>query len=128
MKKFTKKLWVSATNGFLGKALLVVFGLIVGSTVSDRIFPPGESSSGNAGIMGIFEELVGAISRHLLAILILVYWLLMEKMRVGITKDENKDETEIKKLELQNRQLELQNKQLELQNEDKQSPPKSDEN
>lgn len=127
MKKFTKNLWVSATNGFLGKVLLVVFALIVGSKVSDRIFP-GEGSSGNAGIMGIFEDLVEAIARNLLAIVIIIYWLLTEKIQAGITKEENKDETEIKKLELQNRQLELQNKQLELQKENKQSPPKNDEN
>ena len=124
MKKFTKNLWVSATNGFLGKALLVVVAITVGPKVMDKIFP-GESSNGN---MGIFEDLVGAIARHFFGILILGYWLLMEKMRVGITKEENKDEAEIKKLELQNRQLELQNQQLELQKENQQLPPKGDEN
>lgn len=134
MKKFTKDLWVSAVNGFWGRALLILVALIGVQQVTEIVLPENsggdESSVGNAGIIGILENLVGAFARYSLLILIYAYfiliyayWLLMEKMRVDIIKEQNKNEAEIKKLELEKEILELQ-----LQKENPQSPPKSNEN
>lgn len=127
MKKFTKNLWVSAVNGFWGRALLLLVALIGVQQVSGIVLPENssgdESSIGNVGIIGILQNLVSAFARYSLLILIYAYWLLMKKMRVDVIKEENKNEAEIKKLELEKEILELQ-----LQKENLQSPPKSNEN
>lgn len=127
MKKFTKDLWVSAVNGFWGRALLLLVALIGVQQVTGIVLPENssgnESSIGNAGIIGILQTLVNAFARYSLLILIYAYWLLMEKMRIDTIKEQNKNEVEIKKLELEKEILELQ-----LQKENPQSPPKSNEN
>ena len=127
MKKFTKDLWVSAVNGFWGRALLLLVALIGVQKVTGIVLPENSSGDGNSiehvGIIGILGDLVGAFTRYSLLILIYIYWLLMEKMRVDTIKDQDKNETEIKKLELEKEILELQ-----LKKESLQSLPKDDGN
>ena len=124
MKQFTKDLWVSAVNGFWGRALFILVALIGVQTVTGIVLPGNssgdEGSIENVGIIGILGDLVGAFTRYSLLILIYIYWLLMEKMRVDTIKDQDKNETEIKKLELEKEILELQLKKESLQ------PPSKD--
>lgn len=124
MKQFTKDLWVSAVNGFWGRALFIFVALIGVQTVTGIVLPENssgdESSIGHVGIIGILGDLVGAFTRHSLLILVCIYWLLMEKMRVDTIKDQEQNETEIKKLELEKEILELQLKKESLQ------PPSKD--
>ena len=127
MKQFTKDLWVSAVNGFWGRALFILVAVIGVQTVTGIVLPENssgdESSIGHIGIIGILGNLVDALAKYLLSILIIAYWLLMEKMRVDTIKDQDKNETEIKKLELEKEILELQ-----LKKESLQSLPKDDGN
>ncbi len=105
MKKFTKNLWVSATNGVLGKALVAFVTLII-ALIGIRIALP-EISVGNVGIVGGFVDILKEFKSIIVMIIALIlvygYCLLMERMQVGITKQKNKDDAEIKKLELTRR-------------------------
>ena len=124
VKQFMKDMWVSAINGFWGKVLVVLVAVIGFQTITG-IFPSESSkiSGGNESILGIVGEFLGSIALYLPMILMFSYWLLTEKIQSGITKERNRDDADIKKVELQKKILEL-----ELQKENLRTPPKDGEN
>ena len=123
MKQFIKDMLVSTFNGFWGKAL-VFLAAVIGLQTVTGMFPSESSkiSGGNESILGIFGDFLGAIARHLPLILVFSYWLLTEKIQSGITKERNRDDSDIKRLELQKIILEL-----ELQKDNLRTPPKDGE-
>ena len=119
LKKLTKKMLVSAATGFWGKVLVVLVAVIGFQTVSG-IFSSESSkiSSGNENFLTIIADFSEAIARHFIMILMFGYWLLTEKIQTGIVKERNRDEAEIRKLQLKKEILEL-----ELRKDNQQTTP-----
>ena len=121
---------VSAATGLWGRTLFILVAVMGFQTVAGIIPSPSESSKISSGDIGIVAGIVDLVKdfKNLIAFCAPLviwhgYWLLSERVQAGITKERNKDEAEIRKLELQKEILEL-----ELQKENLQTLPKDGEN
>ena len=105
----------SMMSGFWGKALIAGITLVVAFMGIKFVQPKISAESA-----GIVEKIIDKFSLVIYVLLPVIVMrgpsLLSEKIQAGITKQKNKDEAEIKKVELENEKIRLQNEQLELQN------------
>ena len=124
MKQFIKDMLVSAVNGFWGKFLIVIATVIGVQTFAGILPSKGDKlADGKDGILNMLADSLGGIFALLTMIVVMGYWLLMAKMQAGINKANNRDKTEIRKLELKK-----EIRELELQKENLRMSPKNDEN